>query len=331
MSFWPGKPVLVTGADGFLGANLTKQLLAVKAKVITLSRQPIKNHSLLALENLTSQITSHVLGSVEDFDLVNNLLAKQRIETVYHLAALPLVETGQDNPIQTFKVNIGGTWNILEAARQNMVERVIAVSSTHVYGDNPNLPFKESYYPQPSRPYETSKACADLLAQCYADSYRLGVVIPRFVNLYGPGDLNFSRLVPKVIRTVLQGANPRLWRSQAVRDFLYIDDAVAALLQVAEPTDRSFSDNSIVNFGSGQPVKVIDVAKKIVALTGSHQLKVVLQPRPQERADEILKQYVSIDKARTQLGWRPTISLEVGLAQTIAWYRAHPQVLDYHV
>lgn len=327
MSFWPGKRVLVTGADGFLGANLTKRLLAAKAAVITLARQPAHPHSLFALERLDKKVTKRILGTVEDFDLVNKIIASQKVEIIYHLAALSLVEIGRDNPIKTFAVNIGGTWNVLEAARQNMAKQVIAVSTTHVYGDNPNLPYKETYYPQPSRPYETSKACADLLAQCYADSYRLSVVIPRFVNLYGPGDLNFTRIVPKVIRTVLRGENPQLWQSQAVRDFLYIDDAVAALIRLAETNTRSFKGNSVINFGSGRPISIIDLAQKITALAGHGKQTVVLQPQPADRAKEIIEQYVSIEKARTELNWQPTTTLEQGLADTIAWYRAHPQLL----
>lgn len=323
MSSWRGKRVLVTGADGFLGSNLVKQLIRKGASVITLSRQGVDPLSLLALEELTGQIETQELGSVEDFERLATMIRLNRIEAIYHLAALPLVEIGQGNPVKTFEVNIRGTWNVLEAARQNGVKKVVAVSTSHVYGDNPKLPYKEAFYPQPSRPYETSKACADLLAQCYADSYDLSVEIPRLVNVYGPGDRNFSRIVPKVIRTVLSGKNPTLWESDAIRDFLYVDDAVAALLALGEKRPDAKERNRIYNFGSGKPVKVIALAQKIVELCGEPEIKLILEAAPSDRAQEIEKQYVSIAKAREALGWQPQVSLTDGLTQTIAWYRSH--------
>lgn len=321
MSFWPNKKVLVTGADGFLGSNLIKYLIAKQVRVVSFSRHNISDSSLLTIEGLTDKISQHELGSVVDFECLNGVIKQHEIEIIFHLAAMPLVEEGQSNPIASYQVNVAGTWNVLESARQNKVQKIIAVSTAHVYGDNPNLPFQESYYPQPSRPYETSKACADLIAQSYADSFELKVEIPRLVNTYGPGDRNVNRLVPQVIRTVLGGKNPQLWDTGAVRDFLFVSDAVTGLIAAAEYNPAGGKRNRIYNFGSGCPIKIVDLAKLIVSINGNPQLKVEPELPPSNRAKEILQQYVSIEKARTELGWEPKVSLEQGLKETIDWYR----------
>ena len=323
VSFWQNKRVLITGADGFLGSNLAKYLIKKQAEITTLSRTAIKPASLLALEDLTSRLKAQELGSVLDFECLTTIIRRHNIEIIYHLAALPLVETGHDNPTQTFEVNIRGTWNILEAARQHKVAKIVAVSTSHVYGDNPRLPYKEAYYPQPSRPYETSKACADLIAQCYADTYGLGVEIPRFVNIYGPGDANFTRVIPKTIRTVLSGKRPMIWNNGAVRDFLYIDDAVNALTLLVEKNLLSRKRNRIFNFGSGKPVAIDDLVKKIVTLAGGDSSQVEVQAMPEDREKEILKQYVQIAKAKAELSWQPKTTLASGLKQTIDWYKTY--------
>lgn len=321
VSFWQNKRILITGADGFLGSNLVKALVAKKATIITLSRSGIKSTSLLSKEGLAQSIYKTEIGSVIDLAMLSEIIKAQRIEIIYHLAALPLVEVGQVSPIKTFATNIQGSWNILEAARVNKVKKIVIVSTSHVYGDNLDLPYEEALYPQPSRPYETSKACADLLAQCYADTYGLKVEIPRFVNLYGPGDLNFSRIVPKIITTILRHEKPEVWDNGAVRDFLYIDDAVRALLMLGERNLENQKRNRIFNFGSGQPIEISSLVKKIVSLAGINGLGVTVKPMPQNRTNEIQKQYVSIAKAKRELGWRPEINLEDGLKATIDWYK----------
>ncbi len=322
VSFWQGKKVLITGAGGFLGAHLTKALLASDAEVTTLSRSNL-SRSFLAIEQLIDKITHQEYGSVENLELLNDIIRRHNIEIVYHLAALPLVELGQGNPIATFEVNIRGTWNVLEAVRINKVEKIVAVSTAHVYGDNPSLPYKEEYYPQPSRPYETSKAAADLLAQSYADTYGLGVEIPRFVNIYGPGDLNFTRIVPKIIKTVLSGGSPKLWDNGAVRDFLFVDDAVSALLVLVEKNLDNSNRNRIFNFGSGKPVAISELVENIVRIAKVPDVSITVEPTPEDRKKEILRQYVSIDKAKAELGWLPQTKLIEGLARTIDWYKSH--------
>ncbi len=328
MSFWQDKSVLVTGADGFIGSNLVKSLLKKKARIITYSRKGVSAHSLLKLEGLTDQIGANELGDIADFARLNEVIKKHKVQVIYHLAAVSLVESGQADPVPTFEVNVAGTWNVLEAARQNSVSKIVIASTVHVYGDNPKLPFKEEYYPRPSRPYETSKACADLVAQCYADSYALGVEIPRFANLYGPGDLNFSRLVPKVIKTVLDGKNPRLWENGAVRDFMYIDDAVSALEVLVEKNLANKKRNRIFNFGTGKPTDILAMAEKIVSLSHRPGRKLAVERIPEDRNREILKQYISISKAKSELGWQPQTKMEDGLRETLDWYTRYYSALQ---
>lgn len=300
MSFWQGRPVLVTGASGFVGSHLVRKLASKKAKVISLSKKKE--------------------GSVEDFEKLRDIIKKYKINTIFHLAAQPIVEVGQTNPISTFEVNIRGTWNVLESARENNVQKVIIASTVHVYGDNPNVPFKEDYFPQPSRPYETSKACADLLAQSYADTYNLPVEIPRFVNIYGPGDFNFSRLIPKVIKSILSGEQPEVWDIGSVRDFLYIDDAINAYLMLAQKKLVDGRRLRVFNFGTGKPIKIYDLVLKIIRLSNK-KIKIKIENRPEERSNEIKKQYPSVAKAKIVLNWYPKISLDEGLAKTFRWYQ----------
>lgn len=299
---WEDKKILVTGSDGFVGRHLVEALRKLNSSVVTLTSSN---------------------GSVVDFDLVNRLIKENNINLVFHLAAKSIVELGQEDPLKTFEVNIKGTWNILEASRLNKVKKVIIASTVHVYGGNQNLPFEENLYPQPSRPYETSKACADLLAQCYADSFGLSVEIPRFVNIYGPGDLNFTRIIPKIIKTILNGQNPKLWDVGVVRDFLYIDDAIQGYLDLANKELEDENRLRVFNFGSDQPKTIVDLVQQIVDLIGNPNIKIEKIDPPKNREDEVLKQYVSSEKAKKELGWKPKFSYGDGLNRTIDWYRNH--------
>lgn len=310
MSFWDEKTVLITGANGFVGSHLAKRLLAENAKVIALSKK----------EEKTLSGTINEIASVEDFHKLNDIVGKNKVSIIFHLAAQPIVEIGQENPLNTFEVNIRGTWNILEVARKNNIQKVIVASTVHVYGDNPKVPFKEKYFPQPSRPYETSKACADLLAQSYADTYDLPVEIPRFANIYGPGDFNLSRLIPKVIINILKGKQPEVWDIGSIRDFLYIDDAINAYLILAQKQFVGEKRLRVFNFGAGKPIKIYDLVLKIIQLVNK-DIKIKTETPPEGRFSEIQKQYASIAKAKRELGWYPTVTLEEGLSRTIKWYK----------
>lgn len=315
MSFWQGKTVLITGASGFVGSHLVNKLNKKKSKVVALSNKEAKSPTGIV----------DVKGSVENFQLLNEVIKKYKINTIFHLAAQPIVEIGQDNPIKTFEINIKGTWNILECARENNIQKVIIASTAHVYGDNPKVPFKEEYFPQPSRPYETSKACADLLAQSFADTYNLSVEIPRFVNIYGPGDFNFSRLVPKVIKSIFSGKQPEVWDAGYIRDFLYIDDAISAYLTLAEKQLGNGKRLRIFNFGTEKPIKIYNLVQKIIQLANK-DMDVKMETPPEERSNEIKKQYVSITKAKKELDWRPRVGLDEGLSETIKWYKKNSNI-----
>lgn len=303
-SFWKGRTILVTGSSGFVGSYLTKTLLKKGADVVGISGKG---------KNFRQEFE----GDVTDYKFLEKIFNKFKIDTCFHLAAHSLVEGGLGNPLATFSVNIKGTWNILEVCRRSNIRKIIIASTAHVYGDNKKLPYKENYCLMPTRPYETSKVCADLIAQTYANTYGLPVEIPRFVNIYGPGDLNFSRIIPRTIKAVLENKNVKIWGGESVREYLYIDDAISAYLLLAQKQPTSDKQERIFNFGSGKPINVVKLANKIIELSGRH-LRVEIEPAV--RKGEIKSQYVSSEKAAKLLGWRPKFSLEEGLKKTLSWY-----------
>lgn len=321
MFSWQNRLVLVTGASGFVGTSLTKALLDKKSKVITYVKSKVLTASPSIPNKLIKKIVAQEKGQIEDFKKLNAIIKKYNIDTIFHLAAQSIVEIGQTDPIITFEVNVRGTWNVLEAARQNKVQKVIIASTAHVYGDNPKVPFKEEYFPQPSRPYETSKACADLLAQSFADTYNLPIEIPRFVNIYGPGDFNFLRLIPKVIKSILKGENLGIWDVGSIRDFLFIEDAIRAYLLLAEKELPNKKRVRVFNFGTGQPISIINLVKKIIKISKQDFANIKMEPIPSDRSNEIIRQYVSSAKAKKELGWYPQTSLEEGLSKTYKWYK----------
>ncbi|KKU83678.1 MAG: dTDP-glucose 4,6-dehydratase [Microgenomates group bacterium GW2011_GWA2_47_8] len=303
--FWKGKKVLVTGAGGFLGTALSTKLREEGAIVVAVSR--IVHRQGIIAADVASKRKLEVLFSPR------NLFA------CFHLAGEALVEEGKESPYRTFQNNILGTLNILELSKIYHVARVVVSSTVQVYGDA-KPPTTEDIFPRPSRPYETSKTCADLIAQSYADSYHLPVLIPRFVNIYGPGDTNFSRLIPKTIRSVLFGQNPSLWGGSAIRDFLFIDDAIHAFILLAQIGDTTLDKNRIFNFGTGGVISVRDLMLTIIRLSGV-QAKIAIGGKGRDQ--EIAEQYVNWTKAKKILGWEPTIQLSEGLLQTISWYRRY--------
>jgi len=301
-NFWSNKPVLITGINGFVGSHLASALEKKGAIVWGISRSTKKRNIIKA--------------NIIDYSTIDEIIVKKKIAICFHLAAESLVESGQTDPYQTFKINILGTLNILESARKNNLDKIIIASTSHVYGENP-LPYKEEYPPRPSRPYETSKTSIDLIAQSYADTFNLPVLIPRFSNIYGPGDLNFNRLIPKTIKSVLDNKHPQMWGGGAIRDYMYIDDAVAGYMKLAAVPSSLMEKNRIFNFGTGYRLSVRQVIEMIIKTSGKDlQIHKIEDGRPLE----ISKQYVSSAKAKRILGWRPTISIEKGLAKTLAWY-----------
>lgn len=316
--FWRDRPVLVTGATGLVGGWLTQRLLAQGASVTCLMRDWVPQSELVRARAL--ERVNVVRGDLRDREVLERALGEYEVDTVIHLAAQTIVTIANRNPISTFESNIAGTWNLLEACRRSpTVKQIVVASSDKAYGDQERLPYTEDTPLQGQHPYDVSKACADLIAHAYAVSYNLPVAITRCGNFYGGGDLNWNRIIPGAIRSVVRGQRPII-RSDGnfVRDYFYVEDGVAAYLLLAEQlAARPELHGEAFNFSNETQVTVSEVVDKILRLMDSP-----LTPEIQnEVSNEIRQQSLSADKARQVLGWRPLFTLDEGLQRTIAWYR----------
>lgn len=305
--------VLVTGATGILGGWLTQALVDQGHRVACLVRDQVPQANFYAL-GLDRKVAV-VRGALENYDDVLRALNEYEVEACYHLGAQAIVTVGNRHPLSTFEANIKGSWNVLEAARNHRpLKRLVFASSDKAYGDLETLPYTEEMPLRGSHPYDASKSCADLLAQCYLKSYRVPVAIVRCGNLYGGGDLNFNRIIPGTIQSVLAGKRPVI-RSDGtpLRDYLYVQDAVAAYLALgASEAVGPF------NFGTETPTSVLDLVRQILIL-----MKSKLRPDVRnEASNEIAQQWLSCKKAREKLEWKPRYDLKRGLTETIAWYKA---------
>jgi CDP-glucose 4,6-dehydratase len=317
---WRGRSVLVTGGTGLLGGWLVSALLDRGAHIVSLVRDGVPG-SRLVQEPRRDQVTT-VYGALQDFGLLRRTLAEYDIKTVFHLAAQAIVSTARLDPLTTLETNVQGTWNVLEAARLAGQPQVIVASSDKAYGTPRELPYFENHPLEGRYPYDVSKSCADLIATMYSRTYGLPVAIARCANLFGGGDLNFSRIIPDAIRSTLRG-EPCVIRSDGrfVRDFIYVKDAATAYLRLAEHlASRPDLSGEAFNFGLETRMTVLDVLHRILALMKRTDLQPVIQ---NTAAYEIREQYLSCEKARQLLGWQPTYSLEEALVETIDWYRKH--------
>ena len=315
---------LVTGARGFVGAWLARGLLESGARVTSFDRRPRSGSpSTLAMLGVDGEV-KEVEGDLRDAELVAGTLAERDVDTVFHLAAETIVGTVQASPVQGFESNVRGTWTLLQACRERGVERVVFASSDKAYGAHDELPYREDFPLQPTAPYEASKAAADLIARSYWHSYGLPIAVTRFANIYGGGDLNFSRLIPEAVSAALDGRPPVL-RSDGSpeRDFLYVEDAVSAYLAIAAGLARDEVRGEAFNAGGGSPHPVREVVQIVARLAGTG-----VEPDIQGEgnpAGEIDRQWVDPTKIREVLGWEPAVGLEEGLGRTIEWYREHPE------
>lgn len=318
LNAWKNRRVLVTGCTGLLGTWLTDWLVRRQADVVGLVRDGVPKSYFYRL-GLDGQITI-VHGALEDYALIERTLNEYRIEAIFHLAAQTQVGIANDNPLSTFSANIQGSWNVLEAARRSgRIKAVIMASSDKAYGIQAELPYHEQAPLAGCHPYDVSKSCADLLAHTYWHTYRLPVAVTRCGNFYGPGDLNFERIVPGTIRSLLEG-QPPIIRSDGTmkRDYVYIKDAVSAYALLAEKLLAGQSQGEAYNFSNEFPVTVLELAALIARLMGREDLKPVIL---NAAANEIPHQYLSAEKARRDLGWKPQYTLENGLQETITAYR----------
>ena len=319
-TFWTDRPTCVTGATGLVGGWLVKRLVEAGADVVCLIRDRVPQCEL-ERSSLVDRVKV-VRGDVCDQRLLERTLGEYEINTVVHLAAQTIVGIANRNPISTFETNIGGTWALLEASRRSpTVKQIVLASSDKAYGDQEKLPYDETTPLQGQHPYDVSKSCADLIAKTYAVSYGVPVAITRCGNFYGGGDLNWNRVVPGTIRSILRGQRPVIRSDgQYVRDYFYVEDGAAAYTLLAE---RLAQDPNLrgeaFNFSNEIQLTVREIVDKILRLMGSN-----LEPDVRNEAtNEIRLQYLSAAKARRVLNWAPLFELEQGLQRTIAWYREH--------
>jgi CDP-glucose 4,6-dehydratase len=318
-TFWKNRTALVTGATGFVGAHVAKMLVGQGARVVCLQRDAVRANSL-DLFDLRNRVTV-INGSVEDFALMERAINEYEIEAVFHLAAQAIVGAANRSPLSTFEANIRGTYSLLEACRQSpTVKRVVVASSDKAYGSHENLPYTEDYPLLGLFPYDASKACTDILARSYAHTYKTPVAVSRFANIYGPGDVNLSRIIPGTIISVMRDKAP-IVRSDGtpIREFVYVDDVANGYLLLAEKIEEVIGE--AFNFGAGESIQVLDLVKLIINLSGKDLAPHIMLQRKIE--GEIDAQYLSAEKAEKRLGWRAEVSLNEGLRRSIEWYRKH--------
>ena len=319
MTFWKDRNVFVTGATGLLGSWLTEALLSQGANVVCLVRDWVPGSKLV--ESGLIQQTNVVRGEVEDYQMLLRALNEYEIDTVFHLGAQTIVGTSVRSALSTFESNIRGTWNLLEACKNcpTLVQRVVVASSDKAYGPQEKLPYTENTPLEGRYPYDVSKSCSDLIASCYFHTYQVPIAITRCGNLFGGGDLNFNRLIPGTIRSVLQGQAPII-RSDGkyIRDYFYVGDAANAYLSLAEHLPQEPFVGQAFNFSTGVPVTVLELVQTILGVMDqTHLVPQVLNGA----SNEILEQTLDCTKARELLGWQSEYTLENALRETVEWYR----------
>jgi len=320
--------ILVTGGHGFAASWLVKALLERGDRVRVLDRAAPRltdvgtpRPSALELHGIAEEVELFE-ADLRDADGIR--IAVEGADAVFHLAAQTIVGNAQESPRDTFEVNVLGTWNVMEACREHGVGRVVFASSDKAYGPSDELPYREDFPLRAAHTYDASKAAADILTRSYWPSYGLPVAVTRFANLYGGGDLNFSRLIPEAVSAVLEHRRPVI-RSDGTpqRDFLYVEDAASAYLAIAGALDEGQARGDAFNAGGGEPHSVADVLGLIAEIAGSE-----LEPEIRGTGNpdgEIDRQYVDSTKLRELTGWRPEVDLPEGLRRTIEWYRDHSE------
>jgi len=316
--FWLDRPTFVTGGTGLVGSWLVRCLVEAGADVVCLVRDWVPQSELVRTHWI--ERVKVVRGNIRDRELLERTLGEYEIDTVIHLAAQTIVTIANRNPLSTFETNVAGTWNLMEACRRSpKVKQVVVASSDKAYGDQEKLPYDENTPLQGQHPYDVSKSAADLIAHSYAISFETPVVITRCGNFYGGGDLNWNRIVPGTIRSVLRGQPPVIRSDgQFVRDYFYVEDGAAVYMLLAEQlANHPEYRGEAFNFSYGSQVTVLALVQRILKRMKSDLRPVILN----EASNEIRKQTLNADKARQKLGWRPLFNLDEGLDRTIAWYR----------
>jgi len=315
--FWRDRPVMVTGGAGFLGSWLVKRLYEAGAEVVCPLRDQVPQSELIR-SGMANKVNL-VEGDSTNQVLLERVLGEYEVDTVFHLAAQTIVPIANRNPVSTFDSNIKGTWTLLEACRRSpQVKQIIVASSDKAYGQQEKLPYSEELPLEGAFPYDVSKACSDMLARSYFATYKLPVVITRCGNFFGGGDLNWNRIVPGTIRSILRGQQP-LIRSDGkfIRDYFYIEDGAAAYMLLAEKLgDNPDLAGEAFNFSNEIQLTVLEIVEKISVIMCSN-----LEPQIcGEATGEIRHQYLSAEKARKMLSWKPLYGIDEALKETVDWY-----------
>jgi CDP-glucose 4,6-dehydratase len=325
-NFWQAKRVLITGVNGFLGSHLAIELLKKKAEVIGIIKEVLKPNFLnIAKKGLANPRIKVIKSDVSDLNDLLNIFNRYRPQICLHVAAQPIVSIASESPLYTFRVNIRGTWNILESARISKTKAIVVASSDKVYGEQEKLPYKEDFAILALNPYDISKACADMLTRVFAHAHNLNTAVTRCVNIYGPGDFTYSRIIPGTIRSIILNQDPLICRNDtSFRDYMYIDDAVDAYLHLAEALyiRPEVIRGQAFNFGTGKPISVLNLVRLLIKLSGNNKLRPKIIVKSQAKG-AIKKQYLSSQKAKRILGWKAKIQLAEGLSKTLAWYKRY--------
>ena len=329
--YWRNKNVLVTGINGFIGGNLTKVLIEKGANVFGLIRN-INKKTFLHFEGLSEQVVL-IMGDLIDKTLMERIVCEEKINVIYHLGAQVEVGVGLQNPYDTFETNIRGTYTLLEAIRRHSesIESIVIASSDKAYGsyDISKMPYREDYPLIPKYPYDTSKACADMIAKVYtSEVYRLPIVVTRFSNIYGPGQLNFSALIPDGIRSALRYSKfePR-GDGSMIRDFIFSEDVANLYLKIGEQLaiKPNKLKGEIFNAGTNSPISVREVLETIFkAVDNKKDLdKIIKQMDGRKTTGEISYQYMNYEKVNEYFNWSPSHSFSKGIDKTISWYKRY--------
>lgn len=324
-NFWKNKNVFITGISGFIGSAIAKRLSGQGANIVGLVKDVNRNITDPFSDDDIPMTLA--IGDITDFDLIRSIISSKEIDMVFHLAAYSIVRISAKDPMSTYKTNVMGTVSLLEAVRSvNKHVPVIVASSDKAYGDHLVLPYVESQALKPRNTYDTSKACGDLIAQSYAWNYHMPIIVTRCSNVYGPGDFNFSRIIPNSINLIKNGERPMLYSDvqNMQREFIYIDDVAEAYDMLARAMERTAEfDGEAFNIGGTGPVAIDDLVKMISRKMGREDLDPEIIPRNSEFM-EIERQYIDASKIKDAVGWFPKTTLHDGLDRTIEWYRRFP-------
>jgi len=311
---WRSRHVLITGAAGFVGRVLTARLRAFGAETTGL----VRAHRDAGARNT-------VVGRLEDFPLLERTLAESPVDVVFHLGAQAIIDTARQEPLATLETNVAGTWNILEACRRSgQTPRVVIASTDRLYHASGTAE-AASRSADALDVYSASKLCAEQIGQTYRASYGIPLAVARTANVFGPGDINFSRLIPGTIRAVLEGRRPVILSDGSpVRDYIYVKDVAEAYIELAQRLERPEDSGITLKVGSGEKTSVLDLTRLIIRLMDRPDLEPDVRGRPTGASPV---QTPSEDQEAGIRKWRPSYGLEQGLKETIAWFRDNPNLI----